>query len=236
MTLILASGEAGNGKSTQHVDLCRYSDIEKMPHIYLCMEVKDKKLLDMSGINSVQIIQYDKDFQEEPIETINMLEKTIRQIIHESKYKIVVLDGISDIRRFAQKEWIFKDNLLRSKEGKPPRAMISGENKGAWAAINMRVMGILEPLINWSNIKGTHVFFTAQMKDAYLNDKKVGRQIAAGDWIEFDVDVKARFYINTEGIYMVKFEKTPGWAVQMDADVPVARGGYIGLLAERGLL
>jgi hypothetical protein len=236
MTLILASGEAGNGKSTQHVDVCRYSDNGKFPHIYLCMEVKDKKLLDMSGINSVQIIQYDKDFQEDAIETILVLEKTIREIIHENKYKIVVLDGISDIRRFAQKEWIFKDNMIRSKEGKPPRAMISGENKGAWAAINQRVMGILEPLINWSNIKGTHVFFTAQMKDSYLNDKKVGRQIAAGDWIEFDVDVKVRFYINTEGIYMAKFEKTPGWAKTCEIDVPVARGGYIGLLAERGLL
>lgn len=233
MTLILTSGEAGNGKSTQHVDLCRYSS---EPHIFLCMEVKDKKLLEMNKVNSVQIIQYDKDFQEEPIETINMLEKTIRQIIHENKYKIVVLDGISDIRRFAQKEWIFKDNMFRAKEGKPPRSMISGENKGAWAAINQRVISILEPLINWSNIMGTHVFFTAQMKDAYLNDQKVGRAIAAGDWIEFDVDVKVRMYLNSEGIYMAKFEKYPGWAIVKEVDVPIAKGGFIGLLAERGLL
>jgi len=200
------------------------------------MEVKDKKLLEMSGINVVQIIQYDKDYQEDSIETIMVLEKTIRSIIHENKYKLVVLDGISDIRKFAQKEWIFKDNMLRAKEGKPARTMISGENKGAWAAINQRVIGILEPLINWSNINGTHVFFTAQMKDAYLNDQKVGRAIAAGDWIEFDVDVKCSLYINTEGIYMARFDKVPGWAVVKDADVPVAKGGYIGLLAERGLL
>jgi hypothetical protein len=233
VTLILTSGEAGNGKSTQHVEICKYAP---EPSIYLCMEVKDKKLLQTSGIKTVQIIQYDKDFQEEPIDTVAMLEKTIREIIHENKYKVVVLDGISDIRRFAQKEWIFKDNMLRAKEGKPARTMISGENKGAWAAINQRVMGILEPLINWSNIMGTHVFFTAQMKDAYLNDKKVGRQIAAGDWIEFDVDVKVRLYLNSEGIYMAKFEKTPGWAIVKDIDVPVSKGGYIGLLAERGLL
>lgn len=233
MTLILTSGEAGNGKSTQHVEICKYSP---EPSIYLCMEVKDKKLLQMSGINQVQIIQYDKDFQEEAIETIQMLEKTLRAIIHENKYRIVVLDGISDIRKFAQKEWIFKDNMFRAKEGKPPRSMISGENKGAWAAINQRVISILEPLINWSNIMGTHVFFTAQMKDAYLNDQKVGRAIAAGDWIEFDVDVKVKLYLNTEGIYMAKFEKLPGWATVRDTDVPVARGGYIGLLAERGLI
>jgi hypothetical protein len=200
------------------------------------MEVKDKKLLEINKIRTVQIIQYDKDFQEEPIETINMLEKTIREIIHENKYTIIVLDGISDIRRFAQKEWIFKDNMLRAKEGKPPRSMISGENKGAWAAINQRVISILEPLINWSNIMGTHVFFTAQMKDAYLNDQKVGRAIAAGDWIEFDVDVKVRLYLNTEGIYMAKFEKVPGWAIVKDSDIQIAKGGFIGLLSERGLL
>jgi len=229
----LASGEAGNGKSTQHVAICRYSS---EPSIYLCMEVKDKKLLQISGINQVQIIQYDKDFQEDAIETIQMLEKTLRDIIHKDVYKIVILDGISDIRKFAQKEWIFKDNMMRAKEGKPPRTMISGENKGAWAAINQRVIGILEPLINWSNIRGTHVFFTAQMKDSYLNDQKVGRAIAAGDWIEFDVDVKVRFYLNTEGIYMAKFEKLPGWATIAETDVPVMKDGYIGLLAERGLL
>jgi hypothetical protein len=233
MTLILASGEAGNGKSTQHVEICKYS---QEPSIYLCMEVKDKKLLQMSGINAVQIIQYDKDFQEDAVETIAVLEKTLRDIIHKNIYKVVILDGISDIRKFAQKEWIFKDNMYRAKEGKPARSMISGENKGAWAAINQRVIGILEPLINWSNIMGTHVFFTAQMKDAYLNDQKVGRAIAAGDWIEFDVDVKVRFYLNTEGIYMVRFEKLPGWATVCETDVPVAKGGYIGLLAERGLL
>ena len=83
---------------------------------------------------------------------------------------------------------------------------------------------------------GTHVFFTAQMKDAYLNDQKVGRAIAAGDWIEFDVDVKVKMYLNTEGIYMAKFEKTPGWATVAEIDVPIAKGGFIGLLAERGLL
>ena len=233
MTLILSYGEAGNGKSTQHVEICRYN----APSIYLCMEVKDKKLLDMAGIETKQIIAYDENYQEDAVKTIMNLEIAIREIIRENKYKFVVLDGISDIRRFASKEWIFKDNLLRAKEHMAARSTISGENKFAWAAINQRVLGILEPLINWSNITGTHVFFTAQMSDAYLNNTKVGRQIAAGDWIESDVDVKVRLYRNAEGGFMARFEKLPGWAIPKDNDdTPISQGALFALLGERGLI
>jgi hypothetical protein len=35
---------------------------------------------------------------------------------------------------------------------------------------------------------------------------------------------------------MAKFEKYPGWAIVKETDVPIAKGGFIGLLAERGLL
>lgn len=232
MTLVLTYGEAGNGKSTQHAAIVKYST----DAVYLCMEVKDKKLLEWSDVNQVQIVQYDEYYEEDALATLELLEKSIRGIIRDNKYKIIILDGISDIRKFAHKEWIFKDNLMRAKDGKPPRTMISGENMGAWAAINQRVIGILEPLINWSNIKGTHVYFTAQMKDSYLNNQKVGRCISAGDWLEFDVDVKCHLYRSLDGIYMAKFTKLPGWATLKDEDVPVAKEGYIGLLAERGII
>lgn len=234
MTLILTSGEPGVGKSTQHAAICKYC--EPGTSIYLCMEVKDDKLLKWSGVNAVNVIQYNEFFEEDGVRTLDVLETKIRSIIKESKYKTVVLDGISDIRKFSQKEWIFRDNIIRARDGKAPRSMISGENKGAWAAINSRVAGILEPLINWSNIKKTTVLFTAQMKDAYLNDQKVGRAIAAGDWIEFDVDVKCHLYRSNEGIYMASFTKLPGWAKICPEDIPVAKEGYFGLLAERGLL
>jgi hypothetical protein len=75
------------------------------------------------------------------------------------------------------------------------------------------------------------------MKDSYMNDQKVGRTIAAGDWIEFDVDVKCHLYRSPDGgIYMAKFTKLPAWADTKDEDVPLAKEGYFGLLAERGLI
>lgn len=234
MTLILVNGEAGVGKSTQHTAICKYS--KEGSSIYLCMEVKDDKLLKWAGVNATHIIQYNEFYEEDGVKTLARLEEEIRKVIKEDKYQLVILDGISDIRKFAQKEWIEKDNLIRIANGKAPRNGISGENKSAWAAINQRVMGILEPLINWSNIKKTNVFFTAQMKDSYLNDAKVGRQIAAGDWIYFDVDVMCQLYRTTEGVFMAKFTKLPGWAKVCDEDVPVMKEGLFGLLAEREIL
>ena len=233
MPLILTYGEAGNGKSTQYAAVAKYSGKRS---IYLCMEVKDDKLLQWMNVPYAQIIQYNDMYEEDGIATLTRLESEIRKIIRDNQYDLVILDGISDIRKFAQKEWIFRDNLIRAKDGKGPRSGISGENKGAWAAINQRVMGILEPLINWSNIKKTTVMFTAQMKDSYMNDQKVGRQIAAGDWIEFDVDVKCKLYRTEDGTYMAHFTKVPGWATALDEDVVVAKEGYYGLLLARGII
>lgn len=231
MTLILTSGEPGVGKSTQHAAICKFSPNA----LYLSMEVKDDKLLKWVDVQSVNIIQYNDMYEEDGVKTLQVLESEIRKIIRDNKYQTIVIDGISDIRKFAMKEWIFQDNQMRMAAGKQPRSMISGENKGAWAAINSRVVNILEPLINWSNIKKTTVMFTAQMKDAYLNDQKVGRAIAAGDWIEFDVDVKCHLH-RKDGVFMATFTKMPGWAKVMDDEVPLAKEGYFGLLAERGLV
>jgi len=222
------------GKSTQHTAICKYSEDGKS--VYLCMEVKDDKLLKWTGVNAIHIIQYNEYYEEDGVKTLEVLEREIRNIIKDNKYGIVVLDGISDIRRFAMKEWIEQDNLIQISKNKQPRKGISGENKAAWAAINQRVMGILEPLINWSNIKHTNVFFTAQMKDSYVNDTKVGRQIAAGDWIEFDVDAKCHLFRNDAGVFMARFSKLPGWAKVCEEEVPVAKEGLFGLLAERELL
>jgi hypothetical protein len=228
MTLVVTAGEPGVGKSTQHVALCKM-----LPEsIYLCMEVKDDKLLRLAEINAIKIVQYDHSYNEDPVGTLNELEIAIHKIITENKYKNVILDGISDIRKFAMKEWIYKDNQMRKDK---PRTMISGENLAAWSAINQRVTLLLEPLINWANIKGTNVFFTAQMKDSYLNNNKVGRQIAAQDWIEYDVDVRCLLVRDSRG-YIAKLTKLPGWAIGSEEEKLIDKDTYLMFLAEKGLI
>jgi hypothetical protein len=86
--------------------------------------------------------------------------------------------------------------------------------------------------------------FTAQMKDSYSttydsDGKKVsirdGKEINAKEWIEYDVDVKC--HLRRDGNkYTAEFVKVPGWAKPAEQTVEIVREGYIGLLAERGLL
>lgn len=231
MTLVVTAGEPGVGKSTQHVALCKM-----LPEsIYLCMEIKDDKLLRMAEINAIKVVQYDHSYNEDPVGTLNELEIHIHKIITENKYKNVILDGISDIRKFAMKEWIYKDNQMRAHQKKEPRSSISGENLSAWSAINQRVTLILEPLINWANIKGTNVFFTAQMKDSYLNNTKVGRAIAAQAWIEYDIDVCCLLIRDSRG-FVAKMTKVPGWAKGDEEERIIDRDTYLMFLAEKGLI
>jgi hypothetical protein len=199
------------------------------------MEVKDDKLLRMHEINHLKIVQYDHSYNEDPVGTLNELEIAIHKIITENSIKNVILDGISDIRKFAMKEWIYKDNQIRARQNKEPRQTISGENLAAWSAINQRVTCILEPLINWASIKGTNVFFTAQMKDSYLGGNKVGRQIAAQDWIEYDVDARCIMIRDSRG-YVAKLTKLPGWAKGGEDELVIEKDSYLMLLAEKGLV
>lgn len=206
--LCLSSGDPGCGKSSQHKFLASV-----LPQsIYLCLEYKDIDMLEGSGVNYKIIERFDDNFLEDPIATLAYLDMEIHAIIHGKDYKNVILDGVSDIRTFAMREWIHKDNQVRLKTQQKLRQTISGDNKSAWHEINERTKGILRPLINWGNVTRNNVFFTAQLKDNYLNDKKVGKAINVGEWCEYDVDVKIEFRRPAIDQYIVRFTKLPDWA------------------------
>ena len=231
--LSIGYGDPGCGKSSQHKTLCTI-----LPDsIYLCMEYKDIEMLERSQTPYKMIESFNDSFLEDPIATLDKLERTIHDIITTNKYKNIVLDGVSDIRTYAMKEWIYYDNMERKRRGMPVRKTISGENKSAWHEINERVKNLLRPLINWSNVTRNNVFFTAQMKDNYLNDKKIGKAINVGEWCEYDVDVKLEFSHPTLDTFIVKITKLPNWANDNGIyEIEVRKDGLLGLLAERGLI
>lgn len=233
MTLFLGYGEPGVGKTSQHVSLCKM-----LPDsIYLCLETKDNKTLErQSDFQFRMIEQFDEEYMEDPILTLSTLQMELKDIINSGKYHNIVVDGVSDIRKYAIDEWMVKDNRARSARGERPRTSISGENLSAWSEIGDRVKGIIRPLANWSNVKRTNIFFTAQMKDNYLNNKKVGKLVNIGEWLEYDVDVKCYFTKDKDGGYEVTFAKVPNWAIVCEDTVEIKRDGFIALLAERGLL
>lgn len=234
ITLFLSYGNPGDGKTTQHLSLCKC-----LPDsIYLVLERKDEELLERKGEGVVfkVIEQFDENYLEDPIATLDNLQMQFKEIMNTNKYKNVFVDGVSDIRGFAMKEWIYKDNRARKVAGEKPRESIAGENLSAWSAINDRTKGIIRPLVNWATVKRTNVFFTAQMKDNYINNKKIGQAINVGEWLEYDVDVKVRLYRDRDSNFMATFVKVPGWALECESDVPIHKDSYIALLAERGLI
>ena len=159
--LALASGAPGCGKSSQHKYLCTILKNAR----YLCLEYKDIEILENSGVSYVIIEKFDDNFIEDPVATLGELESEIHDIIKNNQYKNIIVDGVSDIRTFAMKEWIYRDNIERRKRSMPERKTISGDNKSAWHEINERVKNLLRPLINWANVTRNNVFFTAQLKD-----------------------------------------------------------------------
>ena len=90
--------------------------------------------------------------------------------------------------------------------------------------------------LNPGNIRKANVFFTAQMKDNYIRNQKVGKAVNIGDWLEYDVDVKCFFSRDADGNYIAKFVKIPAWGRVCEDVVPITRDGYVALLAERGLI
>jgi hypothetical protein len=204
----------------------------------LVLERKDEELLERKGEGIVfkVIEQFDENYMEDPIATLDNLDRQFREIMNGNKYRNIFVDGVSDIRGFAIKEWIYNDNRERKAQSLKPRTSIMGENLSAWSAINDRTKGIIRPLVNWATVKRTNVFFTAQMKDNYIKNQKVGQAINIGEWLEYDVDVKCRLYRDKDGDFMASFVKVPGWANVCENDVPIPRDAYIALLAERGLI
>ena len=231
--LSLSSGVPGCGKTSQHFFLCTVLPNSK----YLCLEYKDIEILENSGIEYSMIEKFDDNFLEDPIATLAALELEIHSIIHKSKYKNVVLDGVSDIRKFARDEWIYKDNQVRIRQQQKPREGISGDNLAAWQDINDRVKSLLRPLINWGNVTRNNVFFTAQLKDNYINKQKVGKAINVGEWCEYDVDAKFEFSRPSLDQYNIRITKLPKWAVDDGTyEIGIQQNGFLTLLAERKLI
>lgn len=234
ITLFLSYGNPGDGKTTQHLSLCKC-----LPDsIHLCLERKDEELLERKGDGVVfkVIEQFNEDYMEDPIATLDYLNRQFREIMNGNAYRNVIVDGVSDIRGFAIREWIHNDNRERKAQGLKLRESIMGENLAAWSSINDRTKNIIRPLVNWATVKRTNIFFTAQMKDNYIKNQKVGQVINIGEWLEYDVDVKCKLYRDKEGVFMASFAKVPGWANECESDVPISKDAYIALLAERGLI
>jgi hypothetical protein len=111
----------------------------------------------------VNMLQVKKDFADDALKTFDELNKLLSIIVTEQKYKLVVVDGISDIRPFAVDKWCA--------EKKPKR--IRPANAGDWGEVNDMVRDVIFRIFNYARAAGKTLICTALLADEY--DEKGNR-------------------------------------------------------------
>ena len=192
------------------------------------------------------ILEPAPSFKVVPIETFNSMGRVIERILNNQGpdgkpkfYKTVVIDGISDISRWAEKV------VIREIQKKhPDQKVIGKENLAGWAARNNLACMPIERLAAWAEVAGANVFFTTLMTPEYLNNAKSGYKVDIHDRIR-DKACDVRICLTKDGRgYIARFEKEPKWSNKGDYtgdgkrkdEVLIGEGGLFAELCKRGLL
>lgn len=153
-----------------------YLSSEMMDRIYnQPVDVRECLVLFDTTDKSKNQIKYQPNFYE----SYHKLRYEIETAIDESdKYDILIIDGISPIRKqYCLAKW-YVDNPDR----KQPTTY-------DWRPINEDARQLLEPLIHLARIEDKTIIFTTQADDEYRNDRLVGRNLDAKDWCGYNVDM-----------------------------------------------
>lgn len=227
ITFFLIYGDDAVGKSIQLKNICLASE---NPY-YLSLEVKNRKLLADVDFAHKELLNIQPDYKVDAIGTYNAIGRIIEAILNsKEKFDTIVLDGISDIPRYAEKVVIAE---LQKKE--PGRKVIGPTDMQSWSVRNNLAHLPLERLANWAEDKGTRVFMTSLMADEYFGEKKVGRCVDAKDRLRKLADVRVKLTKDNRG-YIAKFEKVPNWATEGLPEVVVDKQGLLVQFSMRGLL
>lgn len=259
ITTFLIYGRDSTGKSSQLKSICEASE----EPIVISLEMKNRRLYGLNAMGKMTdespfevveplVIENPPSFVTMPVETYNSMGKVIERILNNQgpdgkpkKYKTVVIDGISDISRWAEKVTIkgLQEKWERKgKEGDMPVG-IGKENLAAWTVRNNLTCMPLERLAAWAEINGANVFFSTLMTPEYLNNAKSGYKMDIQDRIRDKVcDVRVCLSSDGRG-YTARFEKVPNWAEKITnkagavtVEMAISEGGLFMELARRRLL
>lgn len=227
MTLILIYGNDSTGKSVQCKNICLASENA----LYISVEyAKNHRMLRDAEFEVMEVQVIRKDHIVDEVACMDAFGKAIEKVVSSDKYKVVVVDGISQIPRYAAAVVLKK---LQEKE--PLRKTIGEENLVAWAARNRLAALPIERLSSWAVTTSATVIMTSLMTDEYVGTKKVGRKVDAKDYIRSLCDVRVMLVHDGRG-YITKFEKVPEWAEAAAIDVAMDKMGLLVEFGKRGLL
>jgi broad-specificity NMP kinase len=148
---ILVYGADGTGKSVQAKSIAELTDNPT----HLSFATKNRRLYADSGVESLELLKFDSDSNVNPYTTIDGFHDAVTKIIKENLIKLVVIDEITLLRKWAQPVVLEEINRVRKANQKPTLSKIGKDNLAAWARVNEIVYGELERLANWSEVHDT---------------------------------------------------------------------------------
>lgn len=229
MTMFLTYGNDSTGKSAQHKAICdTLGDA-----LYISLEVKNRRLLEdvTFEVKEALVIEPAPSYKVDRVATYHNLGKIIEGILNSGeKYKTVVVDGISEIPKYAEQVV-----LKELQKIKPDRKVIGKDDLAAWTVRNNLAYLPFERLSSWSEITGANVFLTSLMTDEYFGEKKIGRCVDAKDRLRKLCDVRTMLTNDAQG-FRAFVEKQPDWANEKASPVKLAKGGLVVEFMERGLV
>jgi len=207
---ILVYGADGTGKSIQAKSI---SELNDNP-IHLSFATKNRRLYVDSGVESRELLKFDSEFNVNPYGTIDAFHDAISKIIKENVIKLVVIDEITLLRKWAQPVVMEEINRVRTANQKSRLSKIGKDNLAAWARVNEIVYGELERLANWSEINDTCIIAITAITEERMRVINSEGEVSSETTGRYVIDAK------------LNIKKLADVIIRLDKDGSKGRGYY----------
>ena len=119
--------------------------------------LKINPLINKNQYTNCQVI--DKNYDVDHIKSFKKLKKKLTEVFSKPEIDLIVIDGISDLRRMAADLW----SVENADNGKP-KAIYGAR---AWGEVNTKVKKILYRLFNYARVKRKKVIITSWLAADY---------------------------------------------------------------------
>lgn len=242
---VLVYGSDGTGKSVQCKSLAEASESAE----HWSFATKNRRLYQEAGIQSIELLRFNKDSTINPYSTIDAFHDKVTETVNSDSVKMIVIDEITLLRKWAQPVVIEEINKQRRAYQKAPITKIGENNYAAWARVNDIVYGKLELLANWSEMHDAIVIAITSIVEErrMVVDGETGesKSVTTGSWV---VDAKEnvrkladiRVKLEKDGRYgkgyFAIWEKTQDWMTEGKEVVKVGKDGLLVEFAARGVI
>ena len=241
---LLVYGADGSGKSVQCKNIAEAQENSQ----HWSFATKNRRLYAESGVISTELLRFNPDSTINPYQTIDAFHDIVDKTVKENAAKLVVIDEITLLRKWAQPVVLEEINKVRRGKGQNPITKIGKDNAAAWARVNDIVYGRLEHLANWCEINDALVVAITAITEErrmVINSDGEASSETTGNWIAdaknnirklADVIVRLeKDGKNGRGYYAI-IEKQQDWMAEGKDAVKVGKDGLLTEMMMRGVL